>query len=159
MAEAIATPPHNKAKGKDTPYKAGPQFAEGDPAKGRDPEKDIPFFIEGPQIAMRDRRAYLLDQAAKNESANDEINAKQVEHNQKLAEILFEALDPDKLREETTQAALDEIDSHTPEGAEKAKEQRLKILAANKDRFAGLPAAAKPPVHTAPPPPERKDNK
>ena len=119
----------NEGKAGFGPYKPGPKYAKGDPGKGRDPDKDIPFFIKGPQVAMRDRRAYLLDQAAKNESANDEVNAKQVENNQKIAEIMFEALDPDKVRDETTQAALDEMDRHTVEYVEAARAQRQKILA------------------------------
>lgn len=151
MAEPNVATQHNKKNEGFGPYKAGSQYPKGDPAKGRDEEKDIPFFIVGPQIPMRDRRAYLVDQATKNEAANDEINAKQVEHNQKLAEIMFEALDPDKIREETTQEAIDEIDRHSPEGAKAAREQRLKMLAANEARLSGQPVAAKP--HTPPPPP------
>jgi hypothetical protein len=110
------------------PYKAGSKYPKGDPAKGKDPEKDIPMFIKGPQIAMRDRRAYLVDQAVKNEAANDEVNAKQVENNQRIAEIMFDALDPDKLRDETTEAALEELDRHTPEYAAAARAERQKIL-------------------------------
>lgn len=110
------------------PYKAGSKYPKGDPAKGKDPDKDVPMFIKGPQIAMRDRRAYLVDQAVKNEAANDEVNAKQVENNQRIAEVMLDVLDPDKLRDETTQAALEEIDRHTPEYVAAAREQRAKIL-------------------------------
>lgn len=132
------------------PYKAGPQYAKGDPAKGRDPERDVPMHIKAPTVAMRDRRAYLVDQAVKNESANDEVNAKQVELNQQASEAMFEALDPDKLRDETTEEALEELDRHTPEGAQKAREQRLKILAANQARLTGQPIAKSHTVAAAP---------
>ena len=110
------------------PYKAGSKYPKGDPAKGKDPDKDVPMFIKGPQIAMRDRRAYLVDQAVKNEAANDEVNAKQVENNRRIAEIMVDVLDPDKLRDETTQAALDELDRHTPEYVAAARAERQKIL-------------------------------
>ena len=110
------------------PYKAGSKYPKGDPAKGRDPDKDIPMFIKGPQIAMRDRRAYLVDQAQKNEAANDEVNAHEVENNQRIAEIMFDALDPDKLRDETTEQAIDEMDRHTPENVEKQREFRQMLL-------------------------------
>ena len=112
------------------PYKAGSKYPKGDPAKGKDPEKDIPMFIKGPQIAMRDRRAYLVDQAQKNEAANDEVNAHEVENNQRIAGIMFDALDPDKLRDETTEAAIEEIDRHSPENVEKQREFRQQLLAA-----------------------------
>jgi hypothetical protein len=123
------------------PYKAGSKYPKGDPAKGKDPDKDVPMFIKGPQIAMRDRRAYLVDQAVKNEAANDAVNAKEVENNQRIAEITLDVLDPDKLRDETTEAALEELDRHTPEGAAKAREERLKVLAANPERY-GTTAAS-----------------
>lgn len=145
MAEnhaTTATPPKPQAAASKEgfgPYKAGSKYPKGDPAKGKDPDKDIPMFIKGPQIAMRDRRAYLLDQAQKNEAANDEVNAHQVEANQKIAEIMFEALDPDKIRDETTEAAVEEIDTHTPEGAKKAREERQKVLDANQARLSGQP--------------------
>lgn len=133
MTEHNNTPTTAKAKegnvgGGFGPYKAGSKYPKGDPAKGKDPEKDVPMFIKGPQIAMRDRRAYLVDQAVKNEAANDEVNAHEVENNQRIAEIMFDALDPDKLREETTEAALEEIDRHTPEYAAAARAERQKIL-------------------------------
>jgi hypothetical protein len=161
MAEANATTTHNKGAGERDrerregfgPYKAGPQYAKGDPAKGRDPEKDIPMYIKGPQIAMRDRRAYLVDQAVKNESANDEVNAHEVANNQRIAEIMFDALDPDKLRDETTEAALEEIDRHTPEYVEAARKQRQEIL-----RLAPLRARGHSPednfISGTPPAPE-----
>jgi hypothetical protein len=116
-------------KNKSTGYKPGPEFEEGDPAKGKE-SHDEKVAVFGPPntIAMRDRRAYLIDQAEKNQAANDEIQAKQVEANAKLADVMVEALDPDRLREETTQEALDEIDTHTPEYAAAARAQRQQIL-------------------------------
>lgn len=116
-------------KSKNTGYKPGPEFAEGDPAKGKEShEEKVAVFGPPNTIAHRDRRAYLLDQAEKNQSANDEIQARQVEQNAKLADVMVEALDPDRLREETTQQALDEIDTHTVEYATAAREQRQIIL-------------------------------
>jgi hypothetical protein len=138
------------------PYKAGSKYPKGDPAKGKDPDKDVPMFIKGPQIAMRDRRAYLVDQAVKNEAANDEVNAKQVENNQRIAEVMLDVLDPDTLRDETTQAALEEIDRHTPEYVAAARAERQKILRlaplyrrghTPEDNFiAGTPPVTEPPA-------------
>jgi hypothetical protein len=116
------------ANAEGTTYKAGTQFPKGDPAKGKGEMKEVAVF--GPQnpIAHRDRRAYLIDQAAKNEAANDELQAKQVQANEKLAEIMVEALDPDRLRDETTKAALEEEDRHTPAYAAAARSNRTEIL-------------------------------
>jgi hypothetical protein len=135
----------------NTQYKAGGQYAKGDAAKGKGDLKDVAVF--GPQnpIAHRDRRAYLEDQALKNQSANDELQAKQVENNKKLADLMVEALDPDKLREESTKAALEEVDRHTVEYADAARAQRQTMLremhlraggfSAEDSFIAGAPAA------------------
>jgi hypothetical protein len=112
----------------NTQYKAGGQYAKGDPGKGKGDPKEVAVFGPSNTIAHRDRRAYLEDQALKNQSANDELQAKQVEANKKLGDLMVEALDPDKLRDESTKAALEEVDRHTEEYVAAARENRQTIL-------------------------------
>lgn len=118
----------DKDKDKEEPYEEGPQYEEGDPAKGRiDPEK-VGECVTVELIPMRDRRAYLLDQAAKNESANDEVNARQVELNKRLPVAQAIALDPDRMRDESMENTLAELEMHDPDHAEKAKRYRQQVL-------------------------------
>jgi hypothetical protein len=57
-------------------------------------------------IAMRDRRAYLLDQAQKNQDANDELNAIQVRKNRRAMAGMGVMQDPDVQRETSMQTAI-----------------------------------------------------
>jgi hypothetical protein len=117
-----------KAKAKAKAYEAGPQYDEGDPAKGKlDPEEQA-ILTSGTTIPIRDRRAYLLDQAAKNESANDELNARQVEANKKLGLVMAEITDPDRMRDESMESAIEEIDRHTVEYANAARASRQEAM-------------------------------
>lgn len=115
-------------------YEAGTDYPEGDPAKGKlDYEKIAEAEQPEQQIAMRDRRAYLLDQAQKNQDANDELNAKQVEQNNRLHVGTAMMQDPDLQRDLSMESAEAEIDMHTPEYVENARKNRAEIL----DKMAG----------------------
>lgn len=90
----------------------GGSYPQGDIAKGRiDPDNpDRP-------IAMRDRRAYLVDQAQKNQDANDELNAIQTEQNERAMEG-FNKIgqpDPDEQRESSMEAAVAALKSQDPD--------------------------------------------
>jgi hypothetical protein len=122
---------HNQKKAKDsdekTEYTPGPEYEEGDPVKGKIDPEEIALVQQVGQVAIRDRRAYLVDQAVKNESANDELNARQVELNQKLPEAMAIALDPDEMRNNSMESALAEIDMHTQEYADNARTHRQQV--------------------------------
>jgi hypothetical protein len=148
----------DKKKTKEEPYEEGPQYEEGDPAKGKlDPEDQATIMRGGQTIPIRDRRAYLIDQAVKNESANDEINAREVEANKRIADTMVQVLDPDRMRDESMENSLAEIDMHTQEYADKARAHRQEVLRANalrgqgftpEDHFiAGPPAATETASH------------
>lgn len=95
------------------------EYPEPDPAKGRiDPEN-----YERP-IAMRDRRAYLLDQGQKNQDANDALNAIQVEQNKRIQYFAAYMNDPDYMREVSMQTSLTALEMHDPE---KVKERQEKM--------------------------------
>jgi Fe-S-cluster formation regulator IscX/YfhJ len=87
-------------------------YPVGDAAKGRiDPDKpDAP-------IPMRDRRAYLIEQANLNEAANDELNAMQVQQNIRVQEMLEERenADPDTVRAESMETAVMTLKSQDPD--------------------------------------------
>jgi hypothetical protein len=107
-------------------YTPGPEYDEGDPAKGKlDPEA-LAEAETVEQIPMRDRRAYLLDQAAKNESANDELNAIQVEQNKRLQFAQAIIQDPDRMREESMETAITALKMHDPDTIKKNAEAAQK---------------------------------
>jgi hypothetical protein len=137
-AQAKEAKDRNRAKTKEQPYEPGPQYEEGDPAKGKlDPEEQA-IITSGITIPIRDRRAYLLDQAAKNESANDELNARQVEANKKLGLVMAEITDPDRMRDKSMETAIAEIDMHTQEYADNARAHRQEVLRTNALRGQGF---------------------
>jgi hypothetical protein len=57
-------------------------------------------------IPMRDRRAYLIQQAERNEAANDELNFIQVQKNRRAAAGMGVFQDPDYQRETSMQTAI-----------------------------------------------------
>lgn len=121
----------------DTP-EPGPvtEYPEGDPDKGvLDPENPTR------PIAHRDRRAYLLRQAQRNERANDQLNAMQVAQNRRVIDGTAYLQDPDYLREVSMETAQAAIASHSPEAVKKNRDEMAKRLKARQEREAK--AAAK----------------
>lgn len=102
-------------------YEPGTDYPEGDPAKGK---LDYSTIAVDPNlyIAQRDRRAYLVDQAEKNEAANDELNAIQVEQNKRVQMASNLVNDPDFQRDNSMQTAVAALEMHNPD----AKDQGLK---------------------------------
>jgi len=97
----------------------GGDYPKGDIEKGRiDPEEQTQGQVADIKAA-RDRRAYLIDQAEKNEAANDELNAIQVEQNKRvqLAQNLLQ--DPDHMRDESMETAVNALKAHDPETRKK----------------------------------------
>jgi hypothetical protein len=121
----------------DTP-EPGPvtEYPEGDPDKGV-------FDPENPTrpIAHRDRRAYLIRQAQRNERANDQLNAMQVAQNRRVIDGTAYLQDPDYLREVSMETAQAAIASHSPEAVKKNRDEMAKRLKARQEREAK--AAAK----------------
>lgn len=101
----------------------GGSYPVGDAVKGRiDPDNpDAP-------IAMRDRRAYLIDQAEKNEAANDELNAIQTDQNRRAMEGFNKigSPDPDEQRESSMETAVAALKMHDPESRKKATTKSTK---------------------------------
>jgi hypothetical protein len=87
------------------------EYEKGSIEKGRiDPEEKT--LGQTAEIkATRDRRAYLIDQAEKNEAANDELNAIQTEQNKKLQLAQNIIQDPDRMREESMETAINALKS------------------------------------------------
>jgi hypothetical protein len=106
----------------------------GEVAKGKiDPDNpDRP-------IAMRDRRAYLVDQAEKNEAANDELNAIQVQQNIRAQEMFAERenQDPDVVRDESMETAVLALKAQDPELRQKQAEARANRGNGNRTRRGG----------------------
>jgi hypothetical protein len=102
-------------------YEPGTEYPEGDPAKGK---LDFSTVAVDPNlyIAQRDRRAYLVDQAEKNEAANDELNAIQVEQNKRVQMASNLVNDPDFQRDNSMQTAVAALEMHNPD----AKDEGLK---------------------------------
>lgn len=112
------------------------EYPEGDPDAGAfDP--DNPDRL----IAHRDRRAYLLRQAQRNEAANDQLNALQVSQNRRVQWGTNALSDPDYLREVSMVTAQTAIKAHDPEVVKKNHEEMAKRMKARQEREAK--AAAK----------------
>jgi hypothetical protein len=112
------------------------EYPAGDPDKGvLDPENPMR------PIAHRDRRAYLLRQAQRNEAANDQLNAMQVAQNRRVMEGTAYLQDPDYLREVSMETAQAAIMTHDPETVKKNRDELAKRLKARQEREAK--AAAK----------------
>lgn len=104
------------------------EYPEGDIEKGR---IDFDKLSEGQtaeMIPMRDRRAYLIDQAEKNEAANDELNAIQVDQNKRVQFAQNLIQDPDQMRESSMETAINALKMHDPD------ERKKQIEAAQKHR-------------------------
>jgi hypothetical protein len=98
------------------------EYPEGDPDKGAlDPEN--PHHL----IAHRDRRAYLLRQAQRNEAANDQLNAIQIAQNRRVAALPSLLNDPDYLREVSMQTAQTALMTHDPDTVREKREQALEL--------------------------------
>jgi hypothetical protein len=95
-------------------YEPGREYEEGDATKGK---LDFRTVANDPNnyIAQRDRRAYLVDQAEKNESANDELNAMQVEQNSRVQPGSNLINDPDFQRDNSMQTAIAALERHNPD--------------------------------------------
>jgi len=107
------------------------EYPEGDPDKGaHDPENPTM------PIAHRDRRAYLLRQAQRNEAANDQLNAMQVAQNRRVIDGMAYLQDPDYLREVSMETAQAAIASHSPEAVKKNRDEMAKRLKARQEREA-----------------------
>lgn len=102
------------------------KYPEGDPERGAlDPEN-----LDRP-IAQRDRRAYLVQQAERNEAANDQLNAMQVSQNRRVQNAPLYLQDPDYMRETSMETAIAALKLHDPstfkarkEAVEKRRQER-----------------------------------
>jgi hypothetical protein len=93
-------------------YKPGPDFPKGEPARGKLDFGAAASVDPNQFIAMRDRRAYLIDQAEKNEAANDELNAIQVDQNRRVPLATNLVNDPDYQRDTSMQTARAALEMH-----------------------------------------------
>ena len=107
------------------------EYEKGNIEKGRiDPEEKT--LGQTAEIkAARDRRAYLIDQAEKNEAVNDELNAIQTEQNKKLQLAQNIIQDPDRMREESMETAInalkaEDLDVRKERAADAEKERAEK---------------------------------
>jgi hypothetical protein len=103
-------------------YEPGPEYPEGDPAKGKLDNSTTNNMDPNNYIAMRDRRAYLVDQAEKNQAANDELNAIQVEQNKRVQMASNLINDPDYQRDKSMETAKAALELHNTE----ERDRRLK---------------------------------
>jgi hypothetical protein len=109
------------------------EYAKGDIDKGRlDPEVLAEGLTENLKAA-RDRRAYLIDQAEKNEAANDELNAIQTEQNKKVQFATNLIQDPDRMRDESMETALNALKSQDLDVRKKDAADRQKAFEDRKD--------------------------
>jgi hypothetical protein len=99
------------------------EYPEGDPDKGA-----LDLSTQTPQlIAQRDRRAYLIRQAERNEAANDQLNAIQVAQNRRVAALPSLLQDPDYLREVSMQTAQAALMTHDPENLRQRREEAAEL--------------------------------
>lgn len=97
------------------------EYPEGDADLGAvDPENP------GRPIAQRHRRAYLVRQAERNEAANDQLNAIQVEQNKRVAKVPALLQDPDYMRETSMQTAITALRYHDPDVVRERQEEIAK---------------------------------
>ena len=123
------------------------EYAKGSIEKGRIDPEELSTGQTAEMKAARDRRAYLIDQAEKNEAANDELNAIQVEQIKKVQLAQNQLQDPDRMREESMETAINALKSHDPdtmrENADAARKQREKDRKDDrKDKSFGSPTTA-----------------
>ena len=113
------------------------EYPKGDIAKGRIDYEQLSEGQTAEQIAMRDRRAYLIDQAEKNEAANDELNAIQVDQNKRVQFVQNQLQDPDEMRESSMETAVAALKMHDPD------ERKKQVEAAQKQREKDAKTGAK----------------
>ena len=118
----------------DTPATDEAMEVEGDPEEGHWKPSELAEQTRPRVIPARDRRAYLVDQALKNEAVNDEVHRREAEIINDGRDKLAAFLDPDRLREESLQSTLADLDRHTDEGAEKRAQSRQAIAEAREKR-------------------------
>jgi hypothetical protein len=112
-------------------------YPKGEIAKGRIDYEKQGDCDTNEVIASRDRRAYLIDQAEKNEAANDELNAIQTDQNKRLQRVTSMFQDPDVQRENSMQTAVAALKFHDPDEVAKRRELfKEKRLARAKQRQA-----------------------
>lgn len=100
------------------------EYPEGNADAGALP---IETAVTSGLIAQRDRRAYLIRQAERNEAANDQLNAIQVAQNRRVAELPALLSDPDYLRETSMQTAQAALMTHDPENVRQQREQAAEL--------------------------------
>lgn len=104
-------------------------YPKGDIDKGR---IDYDKLSEGQTaeiIPARDRRAYLIDQAEKNEAANDELNAIQTDQNKRLQFAQNMIQDPDEMRDSSMETAINALKMHDPDVHNQVAEHRRELAA------------------------------
>jgi len=137
--ESTTTTSKPKAKAKASEEEATPLTdealgKEGDAEEGHYSVEELAEQIRPRLITARDRRAYLTEQAEKNEAANDEVNEAETDLINEGRDRLAVFLDPDKMREENLGSALADIKMHTDEGREDRAKSRQEIANARKER-------------------------
>jgi hypothetical protein len=134
MTEPNKTEEKDKAKDKAKDKDKTTEYPEGDIEKGKIDPEELTEGQTAEMIPMRDRRAYLLDQARKNEAANDELNAIQVEQNKRvqLAQNILQ--DPDEMRESSMETAVAALRQHDPDVRKKQAEAAQKNADKNAEK-------------------------
>jgi hypothetical protein len=152
---------HPDARPGETPEKhiIPTQYPKGEIDKGRIDFEKLAEADVAMDIPMRDRRAYLINQANLNEAANDEINARMVEGHKRLHKVAAFLQDPDWQRENSMETAIATLDMHDPE---KIRATRAERQAQRKQRRIEIRAQQSPtmivpnPHATSPEPAETK---
>ena len=129
QANATRDRKYNENRAGAAPVKTT-EYPKGDPDAGRIDPEDLTIGQTAEIKPMRDRRAYLIRQAERNEAANDELNAIQVDQNNRLQLVQNQLQDPDRMREESMETAVAMLKEHDPDEQQKtadhAKKQREK---------------------------------
>ena len=107
------------------------EYPEGDADEGVLPTET---FQQQQLLAMRNRRAYLIRQAERNEAANDQLNAIQVAQNRRVAALPQLLNDPDYLREVSMQTAQAALMTHDPENMRQKREQAAELQKQRRDK-------------------------
>lgn len=106
---------------------------EGKVEDGKYTAEELSEQVAARQIPIRDRRAYLLDQARRNEAVNDEVNARETDRINAGRDAMVLVNDPDQIRENSLQSSLADLDFHTPEGERKLMASRDAIAKARQE--------------------------
>jgi len=134
--------PHDSEKDEDdeeeeeekpeTPLTDEAMDQEGDPEKGHYTAKELADRFNPRLIPIRDRRAYLIDQALKNEAVHDEFNAHEVQAINDRRKKFAMAVDLDQIREDTLAAGLAQLDLATDEGQQNIARNRQAMAEARR---------------------------